>query len=128
MEERIVRTDAHSAGVLVTPLRQQVCWQMSENMLFDVPADKLWDLSPQPFRRCSERIARFFVLGHSSEIRRGHPNPSLAHAVQQGGPKLFEPARKGAFYASLKIVGKLAAVLQVEAAELLKTPPGKETA
>jgi hypothetical protein len=33
---------------------------------------------------------------------------------------------KGAFYASLKIVGKLAAVLQVEAAELLKTPPGRK--
>jgi len=29
---------------------------------------------------------------------------------------------KGAFYASLKIVGKLAAVLQVEPAELLKAP------
>jgi transcriptional regulator with XRE-family HTH domain len=29
---------------------------------------------------------------------------------------------KGAFYASLKIVGKLAAVLQVEPAELLRGP------
>ncbi len=29
---------------------------------------------------------------------------------------------KGAFYASLKIVGKLATVLQVEPAELLKLP------
>jgi transcriptional regulator with XRE-family HTH domain len=29
---------------------------------------------------------------------------------------------KGTFYASLKIVGKLAAVLQVEPAELLKQP------
>jgi hypothetical protein len=29
---------------------------------------------------------------------------------------------KGAFYASLKIVGKLAAVLKVEPAELLKLP------
>jgi len=29
---------------------------------------------------------------------------------------------KGAFYASLKIVGKLAAVLKVEPAELLKAP------
>jgi hypothetical protein len=92
--------------VLVTPLRQQVCWQMSENMLFDVPADKLWDLSPQRFRRPSERIARFFVLGHSSEIRRGHPTPSLAHAVQQGEPKLFQQALKGAFYANREIVGK----------------------
>jgi transcriptional regulator with XRE-family HTH domain len=32
---------------------------------------------------------------------------------------------KGAFYASLKIVGKLAAVLDVEAAELLKLPTRK---
>jgi transcriptional regulator with XRE-family HTH domain len=30
---------------------------------------------------------------------------------------------KGAFYASLKIVGKLAAVLGVEPAELLRLPP-----
>jgi transcriptional regulator with XRE-family HTH domain len=29
---------------------------------------------------------------------------------------------KGAFYASLKIVGKIASVLQVEPAELLKAP------
>ena len=33
VEEGIVRTDAHSAGVLVTPLGQQFCWQMGENML-----------------------------------------------------------------------------------------------
>lgn len=32
---------------------------------------------------------------------------------------------KGAFYASLKIVGKLATVLQVEPAELLKLPMAK---
>ena len=30
---------------------------------------------------------------------------------------------KGAFYASLKIIGKLATVLKVEPAELLKLPP-----
>jgi transcriptional regulator with XRE-family HTH domain len=30
---------------------------------------------------------------------------------------------KGAYYASLKIVGKLAAALEVEPAELLKLPP-----
>jgi len=30
---------------------------------------------------------------------------------------------KGAFYASLRIVGKLAAVLKVEPAELLRLPP-----
>jgi len=30
---------------------------------------------------------------------------------------------KGVFYASLKIVGKLAAVLDVEPAELLRAPP-----
>ena len=34
---------------------------------------------------------------------------------------------KGAFHASLKIVGKLAAVLKVEPAELLKMPGRKET-
>jgi transcriptional regulator with XRE-family HTH domain len=33
---------------------------------------------------------------------------------------------KGAFYASLKIVGKLAAVLGVEAAELLRLPSKKK--
>jgi transcriptional regulator with XRE-family HTH domain len=32
---------------------------------------------------------------------------------------------KGAFYASLKIIGKLAAVLEVEPAELLRMPPKK---
>ena len=32
---------------------------------------------------------------------------------------------KGAFYASLKIVGKLATVLEVEPAELLKIPASK---
>jgi transcriptional regulator with XRE-family HTH domain len=30
---------------------------------------------------------------------------------------------KGTFYASLKIVGRLAKALQIEPAELLKTPP-----
>ena len=34
---------------------------------------------------------------------------------------------KGAFYASLKIVGKLATVLEVEPAELLKLPSRKKT-
>jgi transcriptional regulator with XRE-family HTH domain len=33
---------------------------------------------------------------------------------------------KGAFYASLKIVGKLAAVLEVEPAELLTGPPKRK--
>jgi transcriptional regulator with XRE-family HTH domain len=32
---------------------------------------------------------------------------------------------KGAFYASLKIVSKLAAVLEIEPSELLKMPPKK---
>jgi len=84
VEEGIVRTDAHSAGVLVTPLGQQVCWQMGENMLFDVPADQLRDLRPPPFRQGIERIVWLFVLGHSSPIRRGNPTSSLTHAVQQG--------------------------------------------
>ncbi len=34
---------------------------------------------------------------------------------------------KGAFYASLKIVGKVAAVLEVEPAELLKLPPKRKS-
>jgi hypothetical protein len=34
---------------------------------------------------------------------------------------------KGAFYASLKIIGKLAAVLQIEPAELLQMPTRKST-
>src|SRR5712692_4258173 len=71
VEEGIVGTDAHSAGVLVTPLGQRVCWQMGENMLFDVPADQLRDLRPPPFRQGIERIVWLFVLGHSSAIRRG---------------------------------------------------------
>jgi transcriptional regulator with XRE-family HTH domain len=33
---------------------------------------------------------------------------------------------KGVFYASLKIIGKLAAVLEVEPAELLKGPPKRK--
>jgi transcriptional regulator with XRE-family HTH domain len=33
---------------------------------------------------------------------------------------------KGAFYASLKIVGKLAEALEVEPAELLKLPPRRK--
>ena len=34
---------------------------------------------------------------------------------------------KGAFYASLKIIGKLATVLKVEPVELLKLPPKRST-
>jgi transcriptional regulator with XRE-family HTH domain len=34
---------------------------------------------------------------------------------------------KGTFYASLKIIGRLAAVLNVEPAELLKLPPRRRT-
>lgn len=33
---------------------------------------------------------------------------------------------KGVFYASLKIIGKLAGVLEVEPAELLKLPPKRK--
>jgi transcriptional regulator with XRE-family HTH domain len=35
---------------------------------------------------------------------------------------------KGAFYASLKIIGKLAAVLKVEPAEFLRLPPRRQRA
>jgi transcriptional regulator with XRE-family HTH domain len=34
---------------------------------------------------------------------------------------------KGAFYASLKIIGKLATVLEIEPAELLKLPTKRKT-
>ena len=40
----------------------------------------------------------------------------------EGSRSYLSQLEKGAFYASLKIVGKLAAVLQVEPAELLKAP------
>ena len=39
----------------------------------------------------------------------------------------FGPILKGAFHASLKIVGKLAAVLEVEPAELLKQTGKRKT-
>jgi hypothetical protein len=90
VEEGIVRTDAHSAGVLVTPLGQQVCWQMGENTLFDVPADQLRDLRPPPFRQGIERIVWLFVLGHSSAIRRGHSLRPLS----KGGDILFDLYQK----------------------------------
>src|SRR6266851_10467272 len=86
-EERRVRLDSNSAGVQVTQFRQQVCWQMGENMLFDVPADQLRDLRPPPFRQGIERIVWLFVLG----IRRGHSlrppsktcKPMLAQATDR---------------------------------------------
>jgi hypothetical protein len=56
VEEGIVRTDCTLRGRAGHAICQQVCWQMGENMLFDVPADQLRDLRPSPFRQGIERI------------------------------------------------------------------------
>ena len=59
-------------------------------------------------------------------LAKGLSQDELAYEaeVSRSYPSQLE---KGAFYASLKIVGKLAAVLQVEPAELLRMPPKKIT-
>jgi transcriptional regulator with XRE-family HTH domain len=55
---------------------------------------------------------------------RGLSQDDLAYEAEVSRSYLSQ-LEKGAFYASLKIVGKLAAVLAVEPAELLKLPPSK---
>jgi transcriptional regulator with XRE-family HTH domain len=55
---------------------------------------------------------------------RGLSQDDLAYEAEVSRSYLSQ-LEKGAFYASLKIVGKLASVLQVEPAELLKIPPKK---
>jgi transcriptional regulator with XRE-family HTH domain len=55
---------------------------------------------------------------------KGLSQDDLAYEAQVSRSYLSQ-LEKGAFYASLKIVGKLAAVLQVEPAELLKLPARK---
>jgi transcriptional regulator with XRE-family HTH domain len=52
---------------------------------------------------------------------RGLSQDDLAYEAEVSRSYLSQ-LEKGAFYASLKIVGKLAAVLQVEPAELLRLP------
>jgi len=52
---------------------------------------------------------------------RGLSQDDLAYEAEVSRSYLSQ-LEKGAFYASLKVVGKLAGVLKVEAAELLKLP------
>jgi transcriptional regulator with XRE-family HTH domain len=56
---------------------------------------------------------------------RGLSQDDLAYEADVSRSYLSQ-LEKGAFYASLKIVGKLAAVLQVEPAELLKETPKRK--
>jgi transcriptional regulator with XRE-family HTH domain len=53
---------------------------------------------------------------------KGLSQDDLAYEAEMSRSYLSQ-LEKGAFYASLKIIGKLAAVLDVEPAELLKLPP-----
>ena len=53
---------------------------------------------------------------------KGLSQDDLAYAAEVSRSYLSQ-LKKGAFYASLKIVGKLANALQVEPAELLKISP-----
>jgi transcriptional regulator with XRE-family HTH domain len=57
---------------------------------------------------------------------RGLSQDDLAYEAEVSRSYLSQ-LEKGAFYASLKIVGKLATVLKVEPAELLKLPPKRST-
>lgn len=57
-------------------------------------------------------------LRHAKELSQDH----LAYEDQVSRCYLSQ-LEKGAFYASLRTVAKLAAVLEVEPAELLKLPP-----
>ncbi|RQH08145.1 helix-turn-helix transcriptional regulator [Bradyrhizobium sp. RP6] len=54
----------------------------------------------------------------------GLSQDDLAYEAEMSRSYLSQ-LEKGAFYASLKIVGKLAAVLRVEPAEFLKLPASK---
>jgi transcriptional regulator with XRE-family HTH domain len=56
---------------------------------------------------------------------RGLSQDDLAYEADVSRSYLSQ-LEKGAFYASLKIVGKVAAVLQVEPAELLKETPKRK--
>ena len=55
---------------------------------------------------------------------KGLSQDALAYEAEVSRSYLSQ-LEKGAFYASLKIIGKLAAVLEVEPAELLRMPPKK---
>jgi transcriptional regulator with XRE-family HTH domain len=67
------------------------------------------------------------VARRNSNLRRlrhakGLSRDDLAYEAEVSRSYLSQ-FEKGVFYASLKIVGKLASVLDVEPAELLKSPP-----
>lgn len=55
---------------------------------------------------------------------RGLAQDDLAYEAEVSRSYLSQ-LEKGAFYASLKVVGKLATALQVEPSELLKLPVGQ---
>ena len=60
-------------------------------------------------------------LRHAKELSQD----DLAYEAEVSRSYLSQ-LEKGAFYASLKIVGKVAAVLEVEPAELLRLPPKRK--
>jgi transcriptional regulator with XRE-family HTH domain len=53
---------------------------------------------------------------------KGRPQDDLAYEAEVSRSYLSQP-EKGTFYASLKIIGRLAEALEVEPAELLRLPP-----
>jgi transcriptional regulator with XRE-family HTH domain len=57
---------------------------------------------------------------------KGLSQDDLAYEAEMSRSYLSQ-LEKGAFYASLKIIGKLATVLEVEPAELLKLPSKRKT-
>jgi transcriptional regulator with XRE-family HTH domain len=68
--------------------------------------------------------AKFDAIGNLRHLRhaKGLAQDDLAYEARVSRSYLSQ-LEKGAFYASLKIVGKLAEALNVEPAELLKLPP-----
>jgi transcriptional regulator with XRE-family HTH domain len=60
-------------------------------------------------------------------IEKGLSQDDLAYDAEVSRSYLSQ-LEKGAFYASLKIIGRLAAALGVEPAELLKLPAGNNLA
>jgi DNA-binding XRE family transcriptional regulator len=84
---------------------------------------------PNPARpRRRRQIAREHELGRAGcagcATRRGLSQDALAYEAEVSRSYLSQ-LEKGAFCASLKIVGRLAEALDAEPAELLKMPAGK---
>jgi transcriptional regulator with XRE-family HTH domain len=71
---------------------------------------------------------REIFAGNLRRLRhaKGMSQDDLAYEAEVSRSYLSQ-LEKGAFYASLKIVGRLAVALQVEAAELLKTETKRPT-